>query len=507
MTTTWGSRAERFPCETQDEVELTGQGRLRGRREGDLVVYRGVRYAQEPFGENRFQRPKPVPPWVGTRPACEFAPASPQAPRDSASDVYGGTDCLALNIWAPAVRSASLPVLVWIPGGAYMRGDACDPIYDGAVFARQGVVFVSLNYRVGIDGFMFLPDAPSNRGLLDQLVALEWIRSHIESFGGDPAQVTVAGGSAGAGAIACLMGMSRAKGLFSRVILQSPSVATQTTAEATSSAEAISRLLSVARTAKSLASVPIADCVSALARLSNDAALRRSLGMTSRNFFPLRAVVDGDVLVEAPLSALQRHWTQRSARISILVGSNRDEMRLYVIPNGSIERVTNDDVRRFVEDTGLETGTEACYRNALLARGDAATPGEVLCAMQSDYFYRIPARRIAEHAADAALDAYLYEFEWESGRCERRLRAAHGLEIPFVFQKLMTGPGQEITGPGAPVDLATWMNEAWVSFVKSGNPGWPKFEKRNRWIRRFGGGASVTHDVTGPEVSVWQSVL
>ena len=182
-----------------------------------------------------------------------------------------------------------------------MRGDACDPIYDGAVFARQGIVFVSLNYRVGIDGFMFLPDAPANRGLLDQIAALEWIQHHIESFGGDPAQVTVAGGSAGAGAITCLLGMPRSRSLFSRAILQSPSVATQTAAEATSSANAICSLLSVACTAEVMAAVPIADCVSVLSRLANDAALGRSLGMTSRNFFPLRAVVDGEVLAEAPL--------------------------------------------------------------------------------------------------------------------------------------------------------------------------------------------------------------
>ena len=169
---------------------------------------------------------------------------------------------------------------------------------------------------------------------------------------------------------------------------------------------------------------------------------------------------------------------QRSTDISILVGSNRDEMRLYVVPNGSIDRTTDDDLRRFVGDTGLQTGAEAAYRLALSARGDSPpTAGEVLCSMQSDYFYRIPARRIAEHAADAGLDAYLYEFEWESSRCERRLLAAHGVEIPFVFQKLQTEPGQEITGPGAPADLATEMNEAWASFVKSGDPGWPKFER------------------------------
>jgi para-nitrobenzyl esterase len=506
MTAQSGARADQFSG-PRVEVELFGQGRLRGTREGDLIVFRGVRYAQAPFGANRFGPPKPVAPWAGTRQADEFAPASPQAPRVAGSAVYGGPDCLALNIWTPAASNGRLPVLVWIPGGAYMRGDACDPIYDGAVFARQGIVFASLNYRVGIDGFMFLRDAPANRGLLDQIAALEWIHDHIESFGGDPARVTVAGGSAGAGAITCLLGMSRARRLISRAILQSPSVATQTVAEATSSAEAICSLLSVGPTAESMAAVPIADCVSVLSRLANDAALRRSLGMTSRNFFPLRAVVDGEVVAHAPLSALKRQWIDGPPDISILVGSNRDEMRLYLVPNGTIDRITTEDVARFVEDTGLPAGAEASYRNALSSRGASATAGEVLCAMQSDYFYRIPARRIADHAAAAGLDAYLYEFEWESSRYEGRLLAAHGVEIPFVFQALSTEPGREITGPAAPADLGTEMNEAWVSFVHTGDAGWTRFEKANRWIKRFGGANVLARDVSGAEVEVWEFVL
>ena len=508
MTTSFEWDSDQRSGVLPEVVELSGQGRVRGSREGGLIVYRGVRYAKDPFGENRFGRPEPVPPWPETIDALEFAPASPQAPRDPGFDLYGGTDCLALNIWAPAVRSSRLPVLVWIPGGAYMRGDACDPIYDGSVFARQGIVFVSLNYRVGIDGFMLLPDAPANRGLLDQIAALEWIQDHIATFGGDPTQVTVAGGSAGAGAITCLLGMPYRRPQFSRAILQSPSVATQTVEEATASANAICGLLSVPCTAKAMAAVPIADCVAVVSKLANDAELRRSLGMTSRNVFPLRAVVDGDVLAQTPLAALQQHWMRRTSAISILVGSNRDEMRLYAIPDGSIDRVKSDDLIRFVRDAGLATGAEAAYGFGLSGR-DATNPtaGDVLCSMQSDYYYRIPARRIAEHATDAGIDAYLYEFEWESSRCDCRLGAAHGVEIPFVFGQVSTDFGKAITGPGAPEALATEMNEAWALFVKSGDPGWPKFERANRWIRRFGGDDALAHDALGPEIEVWRAVL
>lgn len=278
--------------------------------------------------------------------------------------MLGGPDCLTVNVWTPEPRAgAHLPVMVWIPGGGFLRGGASDPLYDGASFARKGIVFVSLQYRLGVDGFMhFGGDAPANRGLLDMQAALRWVQDHITAFGGDPERVTVFGESAGAGAIACLMGMQAAQGLFHRAILQSPSVACQTAAEAEVVRTAVAQLLGVPPTPQGLGNAPLADVLFAVHRLAEDETLRDRHGFSRRTLFPLRPVIDGQVLPQAPLAALHRRWAvpQRPA-LQVLVGSNAEEMRLYHVPGGAIDRITQDDVTAFMRDTGLPPAARQAY--------------------------------------------------------------------------------------------------------------------------------------------------
>ena len=474
-------------------TQMDHGGGLAGTLEDGVAVYRGIRYAQAPFGVLRFEPPQPVQAWTGTRPAFTFAPASPQAARVPGASMFGAEDCLALNIWAPAAASAGCPVMVWIPGGAYMRGDAADAVYDGSAFAKQGIVFVSVNYRVGVDGFMAVPGAPANRGLLDQIAALQWVHKHIGAFGGDPARVTLAGGSAGAGAIACLMGLPSTEGLFDQVILQSPSLATHTAAEADVAAAAIAALLGLPLSREAISAVPLPTLVGALKRLADDPALRRSFGFNTRNFFPIRAVVDGEILTAPPLQAMAGALRQRSRSLSVLVGSNREEMRLYAVPTGAIERTTNEEVQEFARDVGMSDLCAAAYA-VDPGTGTRRTPGETLCAMQSDYFYRISARKIAQEVRSAGFPAYLYEFDWPSPRCEGRLGAAHGVEIPFVFNQVATAAGVEIAGPGAPTALATTMHDAWVRFVKEGRPGWPPVDAPCASLMHFDKHCQFTQD-------------
>lgn len=467
------------PC-----LALDGLGSLRGQFENGLMVFRGVPYAATPYGTRRFAAPQAVRPWDGELQAFQFGPAAPQASRLAGDAFFGGEDCLTLNVWAPSepTEGAGWPVMVWIPGGAFMRGYAGDPVYDGAAFARHGIVFVSLNYRVGIDGFMQLPGAPANRGLLDQVCALRWVHTHIDRFGGDPNRVTLAGGSAGAGSVACLIAMQDTVGLFSRAIMQSPSTSTQTLEEAERASRAIAGLLDVAPTLEAMKAVPLERCISAVNRLADDPALRQSLGMSVRQYFPLRPVVDAEVLTHAPIDALPgRAGSLNFLKVDILVGSNRDEMRLYLLANGMLTEAGGELPNRFADAVGWSSRLESHYQRTYAD----CRPGELLCAMQSDYFYREPARLIAQRAAAAGCDAYLYEFEWQSTLHGGRLGAAHGLEIPFVFDQLDTPAGREITGAGAPASLATAMHTAWVQFVISGVPGWPACSGRGRTIMRF----------------------
>jgi para-nitrobenzyl esterase len=201
----------------------TAAGRVRGRAEGGLAVFRGMPFAQPPTGPARFAAPRPPAAWDGVREAFSFGSPPPQSSSYGPAPRPADDDWLTVNVWTrdpdPAARR---PVLVWIYGGAFKVGSADAPGYDGARLAREGeLVLVTFNYRTGVEGFAHLQGAPANRGLLDQVAALEWVRENIAAFGGDPDRVTVFGQSAGAASVAALLAMPRAAGLFGQAIAQS----------------------------------------------------------------------------------------------------------------------------------------------------------------------------------------------------------------------------------------------------------------------------------------------
>ncbi|MBL8837338.1 MAG: carboxylesterase family protein, partial [Alphaproteobacteria bacterium] len=210
-----------------DPTVTTASGALRGQRHGDTAVFRNIPYAAPPVGPLRFAPPSPAAAWTGLRDATVDGPVPPQN-RSRLAHVMGddhlpqGEDCLSLTLWAPADAGAKRPVVVWLHGGAYLSGAGSHPWYSGRSFAANGVVSVGVNYRLGALGFLCLPGvSDGNLGLLDQVAALRWVRANIASFGGDPDNVTLIGQSAGGHAIAALMTMPAARGLFRRAIIQS----------------------------------------------------------------------------------------------------------------------------------------------------------------------------------------------------------------------------------------------------------------------------------------------
>ena len=207
----------------------TRYGMVSGTPAADGVTrFLGIPYAASPTGPLRFAAPQQPTAWTGIRECTAFGATPPKpdylAPFDTLLPEQNipGDDWLTLNVWTPDLAGRA-PVMVWIHGGAFANGNSAVPMYDGRAFARDGVALVTINYRLGIDGFALLPDAPPNRGLLDQVAALEWVRNNIAAFGGDPDNVTIFGESAGAMSVTTLLGMPRARGLFSRVIAQSGS--------------------------------------------------------------------------------------------------------------------------------------------------------------------------------------------------------------------------------------------------------------------------------------------
>ncbi|MFJ4854174.1 carboxylesterase/lipase family protein [Streptomyces sp. NPDC088730] len=459
----------------------TVQGTVRGAYEQGVAVFRGIPYAAAPVGPHRFRAPAPAEPWDGIREAVAFGPTAPKRPYAPPLDrllpdpEVDGDDCLNLNVWTPSPLRSGLPVLVWIHGGSLLHGSSAVPLYDGAAFARDGVVLVSLNYRLGIEGFGVFPDAPANRGLLDQLAALGWVRDNIAAFGGDPDLVTVCGESAGAISIAALLAAPRSRGLFRRAVLQSGAPSALPVDKARRTTELIAKRLGTAATARALA---VADPAALLA--AQTAVTSGGSPLTGGNSF--RIVVDGELLPRDPAEAL---WDGAASGVDLLMGSNTEEYRLWFVPRGLTERLSRTRLRLALLKFRVPGATARTYR----ANRPEATPGELLGALATDLLLRVPLNRLADARVGAAGSTHLYEFGWPSP--VQRLGACHGLEVGFVFDNLDRPDAVLLAGRDAPRELADAMHAAWVRFAVCGDPGWPGWDA-SRPVMLFGPGAPGT---------------
>ena len=292
----------------------TAAGVVRGRWQNAVAVFRGIPYAEPPVGSRRFGAPVAVQRWDGTRNALEFGPPVPQATHMGSvmSSVSGSTaddsaDCLTLNVWSPDLGAEGLPVMVWIHGGKYLEGTSASQHQDGASLAGSGVVMISMNYRVGVEGFAHIAGAPDNRGILDQVAALRCVQDNVTAFGGDPGNVTVFGQSAGAGCIAALFVMPMAAGLFRRAIAQSMPGTYFSERLAAAISATIAAELGVRATVGELARIPPRAVVDAMeAVLQKMPEFVESWGPTALTPTPFSPVVDGVLLPDAPWRAYRR---------------------------------------------------------------------------------------------------------------------------------------------------------------------------------------------------------
>ena len=488
----------------------TTAGAVQGVRTGGVVAFLGVPYAAAPVGERRFRAPEPVAPWAGVRDAVTHGPTAPMPgyppPFDALlpNPVVAGDEYLNLSVWTPDPGAQGLPVLVWIHGGAFVNGSSAGSLWDGSAFARAGVVTVGINYRLGAEGFALLPDAPPNLGLLDQVAALEWVRDNITAFGGDPDAVTVAGESAGAMSVGALLAMPRAEGLFRRAILQSGAAHhTLTTATAERVAGYLAAELGVPPTAAALRTVPtgrVIEAQKALAVQLQNAPDPGRWGEIVANIMMFEPVVDGEVL---PAPPWQRIAGGSAAEVDVLVGANRHEYRFFLVPTGVADRVEAQAVAGIAAAYRLPDGALDRYRS----HTPDASPGELLAEVMSDWFFRIPALRLAEsHPARS----HVYEFGWESPAYDGRLGACHGLELPFVFDRLDDPGARAFVGTDPPHELAAAMGRAWAAFVATGDPGWPAYTPDRRAVARFGSGTDpaveVVDDPRGDLRALWDGI-
>ena len=453
-------------------------GTVRGLSDGEVDSYLGIPYAQPMTGAAAFQAPRPLESLPGGEfAATSFGPPCPQfmpagdIPMEEHRD---GDDWLSLNVWTPAQRTQgqALPVMVWIHGGAYVLGSSAEPQYNGTVFARERCVFVSINYRLGLEGFLQLDGAAANRGLLDQIAALNWVRDNIATFGGDPQRVTVFGESAGAGAIHCLLTMPDAQGLFQRAILQSPPsmvLEADLAAQITNTAvRAAGQMHPEAQaTPEFFGSLSLTERRAVLEELNSTA--KRSMGSwgaASAFEPPLTPMVDGTVLPRGPWKALR----STPPDIPVIIGSNAEEFNLFMAlarsqPNEAV-------AQRILGTIGPRTQPESeQYAHLVTAPEGTARPPVIYERVNTDFMFTVPALDMAQAIPGAW--TYLLEADPRGG-----IQAAHSVDLPLLFENYTDGMGA-LTFPQGPTErerrTGRRMRDAWLRFARTGRADWPEF--------------------------------
>jgi para-nitrobenzyl esterase len=495
----------------------TGAGAVEGREKNGILLFAGIPFAAPPTGVRRFRPPEPHGGWEGVRDATRFGKVSVQV-GDSLGSIGAAAppdwseDCLFLNVQTPAADDHKRPVMVWIHGGAFVNGTGAIPWYDGSKFVHHGdVVVVSINYRLGALGWLYLghldPEyrTSGNCGLLDQIAALEWVQQNIAAFGGDPQQVTVFGESAGAMSVGTLLGTPKAEGLFTRAIAQSGAAHHVSSIERSAViTDAFLKEFGTDDLGALFEAAP--DRILAAQQVISTSMARGELGRSvlADADLPFTPVVDGQVLPTRPIDAV-RHGS--AAEVPVLTGTTAEEWNLFVLGSPKVK----DDatllrrVGRIVEDPDTLV---AGYRQALGPVG----PDEIFRALMTDRVFWLPAVRLVEaQSIHQPEHTFLYRFDVASSALDGRLGSCHALEIPFVFDQLTKAGVDLLTGPGAPQSVADDMHAAWIAFARQGSPGvggldWPAYgEDRQTMIF-----AVPSHCVNDPDAArrqAWEGLL
>lgn len=456
----------------------TAGGAVRGTRTRDALSFLGIPYAAPPIASGRFAAPEPHEPWRHLQDATRFGPTAPQPPRNGfgrldMTPFFGpgwirGDDYLTVNVWAPP-STQGCPVMVFVHGGGFVAGSTRSPLYDGTAFARDGVVLVTVTYRLGITGFLDLPGAVPNRGLLDVLAALAWVQANIEAFGGDPGNVTLFGQSAGATITAGVAAIPRVQSLVRRVIMQSGNgFGAFSPEQAERVSRAAAEILGIEPTAAGFDRLSDEQLVEAVPKLGGlvlrtDGCFDPLLGLS-----PFSLVLD-----EQPAERL-------NPDLGLLIGSNIEEGNLYLVPQGHLDSSTRVDVERLAAQVDTDP---AALIQRYRERFPQASWGALRAAILGDALFRTGTDRTAgAHTELGGAATHRYEFGWRSEAVDGALGAAHAVELPFVFDRIgvtsLRGPGA-LLGPGEPpVALATEMHRAWVGYATTGDPGWAPTKAR-----------------------------
>lgn len=469
------------PSLAQLSIVQTDAGKVEGYSGNNgIAVFKGIPFAAAPVADLRWKAPQPVQPWQGVKKCTAFGPSPMQAepmpfsmwtaefliPKEPISE-----DCLYLNVWTGA-RSAKekRPVMVWIYGGGFSSGGAACPIYDGEALAKKGVIFVSINYRVGIFGFFAHPEltkeagSSGNYGLMDQIAALQWVKKNIASFGGDPANVTIAGQSAGSFSVNCLVASPLAKGLFNKAIAES-------------GADFVSGRISTGlklaeENGEKLAGRIGVTSISDLRKIPASELLKRGIW----NAFP---IIDGKVL-PATIDQIFRDGKQND--VVLMTGWNQDEGMLF----GPVKNA--EDYRK---EIAVQFGTDADKILEFYPAKNDAEAAQSQLYLSRDQFFGANQYVWATIQSSYNKKVYMYRFTRKLPARGEYIKygAFHTGEVPYAYNNL-----KFVDRPWEAQDheLANLMSDYWVNFIRSGDPNgkglpeWPAFESKSRMVMMLG---------------------
>jgi len=461
----------------KSSIAHTAEGPVRGiRRPDDSLAFLGIPYAAPPAGRRRYLPPQPVTSWTEPRDATQFGP-TPQRREEANAMIpepaVPGAETLNLNVFTPDL-DGSRPVMVWIHGGGYSSGSIASPWYDGGAFTRDGIVTVAVSYRLGFDGFGVIDDVPDNRGVRDWIAALEWVQRSIVSFGGDPDRVTIAGHSAGGGAVLTLLGMPSAQHLFRAGMSFSGALGDLP--------RDLVRRRSI-RLAELVGTPPTLDGYRAvkerqLTRRQYEASLLGKSRLAEATAplvdgLPWGPVIDGELITRPTVDS---YAAGVGADKPLLLGATDDEftMGFEAVPR-FLRWVPTRFALRMLEKTG------ALRRNWLKANRARRGLVPVLGRFVADRIFRSLVVRAAEARRDAG--TWTYRFAWVS---PVNGWSHHCLDVPFWFDMLHAERVADIAGDDPPQRLADEMHAAAVAFVRDGDPGWPAWRTEPGITRVFG---------------------
>jgi len=502
--------AEPDKSKSAEVVVETTAGKIRGTTVNGIRTFKGVPYGASTEGVNRFMPPRKPAAWAGVRDTLSLGPSSPQLPGFKTPEIQmmqnltsnpSSEDCLVLNVWTPGTDNAKRPVMFWLHGGGFQFGSGGQPFYDGANLARRGdVVTITINHRLGCVGYLHLADLggpafakSGNVGMLDAVLALEWVRDNIERFGGDPKNVMIFGESGGGSKVSTLLGMPAANGLFHRAAIESgPGLTAVPRETATRTAAAFLNVLGLDKTKlDQLQKRPVEELIEAQS-------------MVRGGFSPVH---DGDVIPENMFDPVA---TPISADVPLLIGSNKDEGTFLLQTDAELFTFDEAGLKSRVKNSagGSDEAAErilSIYRKTY----PNAKPTDYWVQIYTDRSMRMRSITLAERkAAQKKAPVYMYFFAWNTVGFGGKYKALHMAEIPFVFDNIWAAEAMTHGSPEAKA-LAAKMSAAWIAFARTGKPAakdlpaWPAYSADTRSTMILDNNPRVENDPVRDLRSFW----